>query len=154
MNTHTIETITRFVPIDDLLATAGQPTEEQLSLVAASGFQVVINLALHDDPRYSLKDEAAVVTSLGMEYIHIPIEFTAPTAGGLFAFFRAMDSSFGRKVLVHCAHNKRVPVFLALYRIGRLGWEPRTALDAMRKVWEPDETWSNFAARLLCATRI
>ena len=40
------------------LATSGQPREEELLLIAKSGHEVVMNLALHDDPRYSLADEA------------------------------------------------------------------------------------------------
>ena len=40
------------------LATSGQPREEQLGPIAAAGYDVIINLALHDDPRYSLRDEA------------------------------------------------------------------------------------------------
>jgi len=39
-------------------ATSGQPTEAQLAAVADAGYEVVVNLALHDDPRCSLADEA------------------------------------------------------------------------------------------------
>lgn len=39
-----------------------------MAAIAAAGYDVVINLALHDDPRYSLKDEAASVRALGLEY--------------------------------------------------------------------------------------
>src|SRR3954467_15707618 len=68
-----------FRRIDDSLLTAGQPNEEQLGDVADQGCKVVINLALHDDPRYSLRDEAGTVRALGMDYIHIPVQFGAPT---------------------------------------------------------------------------
>jgi protein tyrosine phosphatase (PTP) superfamily phosphohydrolase (DUF442 family) len=53
------------------------------------------NLALHDDPRYSLKDEAGCVRDLDMEYIHIPVQFKAPTEENLLAFFAAMDAASG-----------------------------------------------------------
>ena len=43
------------------LATSGQPREDQLVAIAEAGYDVVINLALRDDPRYSLKDEASSV---------------------------------------------------------------------------------------------
>ena len=61
------------------IATSGQPGEDQLAAIAAPGCDVVINLALHDDLRYSLKDEASSVQALGIEYIHIPVQFGAPT---------------------------------------------------------------------------
>ena len=62
------------------LASSGQPREHQLAAIAAAGYNVIINLALHDDPRYSLADEAASVRALSLEYVHIPVQFNAPTA--------------------------------------------------------------------------
>ena len=149
MNSAALESIVRYVPLSESLATAGQPSEEQLAAVAAAGFEVVVNLALHTDPRYSLKDEAATVASVGIEYIHIPVQFSSPTAADLSAFFAAMDSAGQRKVFVHCAHNKRVPVFIALHRIAKQGWSEAAALEAMREVWQPDATWEKFIAQAL-----
>jgi len=51
--------------------------------------------------------------------------------------------------LRHCRHNKRVPVFVALDRIRRQGWERTAALGAMRKIWTPDATWQAFIERTL-----
>jgi protein tyrosine phosphatase (PTP) superfamily phosphohydrolase (DUF442 family) len=149
MNSAALESIVRYVPVSESLATSGQPSEEQLAAVAAAGFEVVVNLGLHNDPRYSLKDEAATVVSLGMEYIHIPVQFSSPTAADLAAFFAAMELAGPRKVFVHCAHNKRVPVFVALHRIAKQGWSEADALEAMGGVWQPDSTWENFIAQTL-----
>jgi protein tyrosine phosphatase (PTP) superfamily phosphohydrolase (DUF442 family) len=149
MNSAALESIVRYVPVSASLATAGQPSEEQLAAVAAAGFEVVVNLALHNDPRYSLKDEAATVASLGMQYVHVPVQFSAPSAADLTAFFGAMERAGPRKVFVHCAHNKRVPVFIALHRILKQGWIEAEALAAMREVWQPDATWEKFIAQAL-----
>lgn len=148
-----IHAIVRYVQVSDMLATSGQPSEEQLAAVAAAGFQTIINLALHDDPRYSLKDEAGTVRSLGMEYIHIPVQFSSPQPSDLSAFCAAMARAEGRKVLVHCAHNKRVPVFVALDRVLRLHWDADRALAAVREVWQPDATWSEFIAKALASQK-
>lgn len=144
MSSSGLDSIPSFVPMSETLATAGQPSEEQLSAVAAAGFKVIINLALHDDPSYSLTDERAVVTSIGLRYVHIPVPFASPTSQALAAFSAAMSQAGDDKVFVHCRHNKRVPVFVALDRILRQGWDPAEALDAMRAVWRPDETWQKF----------
>jgi protein tyrosine phosphatase (PTP) superfamily phosphohydrolase (DUF442 family) len=149
MNHETLDAIVRYVPISASLATAGQPTEAQLALIAAAGFDVVINLALHDDPRYSLKDEAASAAALGLQYVHIPVPFSSPGQDQLEAFFAAMERLGERRAFVHCAQNKRVPVFIALYRIARQGWSRAAALGAMREVWDPDETWQKFIAQAL-----
>ena len=107
------------------LATSGQPREDQLAAIAATGYDLVINLALHDDPRYSLKDEASSVRALGMAYVHIPVQFGAPTTEDLALFFDAMDRAKGLRVWVHCAANMRVTAFLGLYWRLHEGW-PRT----------------------------
>jgi protein tyrosine phosphatase (PTP) superfamily phosphohydrolase (DUF442 family) len=116
--------------------------------VARSGVQVVINLALQNSPS-ALKDEAGAVAALGMGYVHIPVEFSAPTEADLLAFFAAMDASRARKVLVHCAANKRVTAFLGLYRVLRQGWSYDDAFALMHSVWEPDPTWARFIAAML-----
>jgi len=131
------------------LATSGQPREEQLAAIAEAGYDVVINLALHDDPRYSLKDEASSVRRLGLEYIHIPVQFGAPTESDLLKFFDAMDRHKHRRVWVHCAANMRVTAFVGLYRRMREGWPEERAFALLREIWQPDEVWSQFIASQL-----
>ena len=116
-----ITDIRNFVPIDDRLGTAGQPTEEQLRDVAAEGYAAVINLGLLD-PKYCLPDEAGLAASLGMAYRHIPVRFDAPAVDD----FRA---------------------FVALWGELRLGWSRARADELARRVWEPNETWLAFIAR-------
>ena len=131
------------------LATSGQPGEDELVAIARAGYQVIINLALHDDPRYSLQDEAASVKTLGLEYIHIPVLFGAPTQGDLISFCDAMASHKQQRVWVHCAANKRVTAFLGLYRCLREGWAVDPAFALMREIWQPDTVWSAFIASQL-----
>lgn len=141
-----VEDVCAFVPVSDTLATAGQPSEAQLSDLSKAGFEVVINLGLQD-PRYCLPDEGRVVTQLGMSYHHIPVEFSKPTAEDLSKFFDVMDRCRGRKVLVHCAANYRVSCFVSVYAQARLGWSEGEAMAFVRDVWEPDETWLQFMSR-------
>lgn len=141
--------IVNFLRIDTALATSGQPSEEELAAAARDGTEVVINLALHDDPRYSLADERGTVTSLGMTYIHIPVKFDAPKESELFEFFDAMERHRGRRVLVHCAANKRVTAFLGLYRAIRQGWDVERAFAPMEKIWQPNAAWAPFIAEML-----
>ena len=133
-----------FRQVDTRLLTAGQPNEAQLADAAEQGVEVVINLALHDDPRYSLKDEKACVHAAGMEYVHIPVPFAAPSESDLLAFFDAMDRHREKKLLVHCAANMRVTAFLGLFRVIRQGLDAEQAFAPMRSVWEPDDVWKKF----------
>jgi len=131
------------------LCTAGQPTEAQLVAVAREGFEVVVNLALHDDPRYSLPDEPGLVKALGMAYAHIPVRFDSPAESDLLAFFSAMDECRGRRVFLHCAANKRVTAFLGLYRAIRERWAVDDAFALLKRVWEPDDVWASFISAML-----
>jgi protein tyrosine phosphatase (PTP) superfamily phosphohydrolase (DUF442 family) len=141
--------ILNYLRIDAALATSGQPSVDELGAVASDGTEVVIKLALHDDPRYSLPDEAGTVSALGMTYVHIPVKFDAPTERDLFAFFDAMERHRGRKLYVHCAANKRVSAFLGLYRVIRQGWDAERAFAPMREIWEPNAAWAPFIAAML-----
>lgn len=144
-----ISDIYNFHPIDEMLSTSGQPTDAQLRIVAAEGYKVIINLALHDEPRYSLPDEKRLVEGLGMEYIHIPVQFDNPQEEELLIFFRTMEAQKHKKILVHCAANMRVSAFLGLYRLIKQGMDECEAFEPMRSVWIPDEVWSSFISTML-----
>jgi protein tyrosine phosphatase (PTP) superfamily phosphohydrolase (DUF442 family) len=131
------------------LATSGQPREEELLLIAQSGYEVVMNLALHDNPRYSLADEAGSVRRLGLEYVHIPVRFDAPSQDDLARFFDAMDARSGKRIWLHCAANLRVTAFLGLYRQLREGWPNGQAFALMNDVWKPNPVWEAFIRRQL-----
>lgn len=149
MNNSLISGIYNFRLVDDELSTSGQPSEDQLAALAKDGFEVVINLALHDDPRYSLPDEAGTVKSLGMDYVHIPVRFDAPAESDLKEFFAAMKQHEGKKMLVHCAANMRVSVFVGLYRVIELDWPKDDAFALMDSLWEPNAVWKVFISNML-----
>jgi uncharacterized protein (TIGR02246 family) len=146
-----IKGIRNFYCIDENLCTGGQPSKEQLAAVRDAGFEVVINLALHDDPVGSLPGEPGHAASLGMEYIHIPVRLSSPTRQDLEAFFRAMTQCAGRKVFLHCALNKRVSAFLGLYRAIELKQPTDEAFRLMHRIWKPDAVWKAFIAEMLGA---
>jgi protein tyrosine phosphatase (PTP) superfamily phosphohydrolase (DUF442 family) len=91
----------------------------------------------------------AFVTSLGLAYVHIPVQFAAPAEADLNAFFAAMDAHREDKLWVHCAANIRVSAFLGLYRVIKRGWEVGPAFELMHGLWQPNDVWSTFIARSL-----
>ncbi len=143
MDESALQGIYNYRQLTDTVATAGQPTEEELATVAQAGFEVVINLALHD-AEYSLPDERQSVESLGMRYVHIPVAWERPLRVDLERFFEVMDELTGRRIFVHCAANKRVSVFIALYRQLRQSWSPEAVMPDVLAIWEPDPVWSAY----------
>jgi len=135
--------------VDERLATSGQPTERQLGAIAAAGYRTVVNLALHDDPRYSLPDERATVEALGLRYVHIPVLFDAPTEADLRRFFDAMRAHGGEPLWVHCAANLRVSAFVGLWRVIELGHDRVSAFAQLHELWQPDPVWTAFIEAML-----
>lgn len=78
--------IYNFQFLNEDLSSSGVPTAEQMKEVADADVQVVINLALTTSPG-ALPNEDSVVESLGMKYIHIPVEWNDPTKQNLEDFF-------------------------------------------------------------------
>ncbi len=101
----------RFEPADGITA-AGQPKENDLKDLAEDGYVAVIDLRTEGEDRGL--DEQAVVESLGMDYVSLPIE-----GRGAISFENAekLDQILGKydePVLVHCGSSNRVGALLAL----------------------------------------
>jgi protein tyrosine phosphatase (PTP) superfamily phosphohydrolase (DUF442 family) len=138
-----LENIYNFRQLNDNLATSGQPDEAELQEIAAAGYEVVINLGLSDAP-YAIADEPAILQRHGARYEQIPVNFQAPQRADLRRFTELFNTVSRQKVFVHCAANKRVSVFLALYRILELEWREETALEDVHAIWQPDVVWQAF----------
>ena len=135
--------IKAFLIVDHLVATAGQPSEDQLELIAQHGYEVVINLGLMDK-RYCLEDEASTVVSLGMQYVHIPVDFANPLQTDFDKFVNTMRALKDKKILIHCAANYRASCFLGAHYFTIGIWSHRQAIDFIEKIWSPDQTWQDF----------
>ena len=135
--------------LSDRIATAGQPSEEELAAVARAGYRCVINLHIPSQP-HAPADEAAFVRSLGLEYVHIPVPWEHPTRAHLERFFETMDARQDQRLFIHSAANKRVSAFVALYRTQRLGWLEEEAL-AYVDVSSFPPVWQAFIEEMLVA---
>lgn len=139
----TVEKIKQYIQVQEDLATAGQPTLRDLENLADAGYQVVINLGLHETD-YALSNEPTWVEQLGMKYIHIPVDFNKPARNDFIRFLNTVNIEQGKKLFIHCAENKRVSVFVALYLVtsGQLtqteGW------NLILRAWEPNLVWESY----------
>ncbi len=141
-----LQSIFNYLPINPHLATSGQPTADQLEIIAQSGFKSIINLAPHSSEN-ALKNEADIVTSLGMHYIHIPVDFDNPQQQDFDQFVSAVKDCAQHKTWVHCAANMRVSCFIYLYRTRILGDSQQQAEVDLNKIWQPFGVWQNFIAK-------
>jgi len=135
--------ITNFLQIGDKIYTAGQPTADQFIQLKTLSIKTVINLAL-PTTEDAIKNEAEIVTLMGMTYIQIPVDFQDPKICELERFYKAMGMSLNEPAFIHCMLNMRVSVFIYLYRINILKESAENAWKDVLKIWEPDEIWTLF----------
>jgi protein tyrosine phosphatase (PTP) superfamily phosphohydrolase (DUF442 family) len=143
-----VREILNYLPIGPELGTAGQPGREQFALLRAAGYELVVNLAMPASAG-ALPDEAELVAAQGMDYVHIPVVWEAPTLADLRRFFEVLDGARRRKVFVHCALNMRVSVFVCLYRVLRLGVPLDAARATVHRIWQPEGVWAAFVDDVL-----
>jgi protein tyrosine phosphatase (PTP) superfamily phosphohydrolase (DUF442 family) len=129
--------------LDDRITTSGQPTEDQLAALKSLGVTHIINLGLHTHPK-ALLDEAASVAGLGMDYIHLPVDFADPKQDDLTAFYAIMDRLKGRTIHVHCIANYRVSAFIYRLRVDVLGWDRKRAQQDLDAIWTPQGVWAQI----------
>ena len=141
-----MKSIRDYYQISDRLATSGQPTPQEFALIAQAGYQTVINLATTSSTN-ALVNEGAIVTDLGMVYIHIPVVWDDPKLQDVETFFRVMQTLERQKVWVHCAKNMRVSCFIYLWQKHILQLPEDRARYPMNQIWEPTGVWQQLIER-------
>ena len=141
----TLENINNFIQVSENIASSGQPTRSQFQLIAEASYTTVINLAMPNSDR-TIADEGHIVTTNGMNYIHIPVPFEAPTIDHLRYFMNCLKDLSNEKVWIHCVVNKRVSAFLYNYFRLHLGKSESEAKKVMLPNWQPNQVWQKFMA--------
>ncbi|MEM7221045.1 MAG: protein tyrosine phosphatase family protein [Pseudomonadota bacterium] len=142
-----LEDIYNYVPIAGLYATSGQPNERELETIAAAGVTRVVNLAPSSVLENTVIQEREILDGLGVEYVHIPVDFKNPTESDFADFVANVEDRDAATLWVHCAANMRVSAFTYRYRRERLGVDAATARADLARVWEPFGVWKSFLAR-------
>ena len=142
-----LEDIYNYLLIDDLYATSGQPSENQLRVIGEAGYNKVINLAPTSTLENSVVNEAEILDGLGIEYVHIPVDFTAPSDEDFDQFVSAVESGEAGRVWVHCAANMRVSAFTYRYRRSLQQGDASGLTGDLHSIWEPVGVWKEFIGR-------
>ncbi|MDO9519699.1 MAG: protein tyrosine phosphatase family protein [Pseudohongiella sp.] len=145
--------IFNFRQYSDTFASAGQPTAEQFSAVRDAGFERVIYLAFTNNPN-AVANADQLVKSLGMDYVHIPVDWTRPTSLDFYTFADAMRRDTDRKTLLHCQVNARATAFSFLYRVIYEDVPVSQAKADMNSVWQPNETWRDFIFAVMAENNV
>lgn len=129
-------------------SSSGQPTAEQLEAVSEAGFKRVIYLAFSDN-HTAIEAEDRVVKKLGMDYVHIPVDFENPTLEDFEDFAAVINRDKQVRTLLHCQFNLRGSTFSFLYRVIYAGVPIALAKQDLDAIWVPDKVWYRFIVDVL-----
>jgi protein tyrosine phosphatase (PTP) superfamily phosphohydrolase (DUF442 family) len=132
------------------LTASGQPTAQELELAARSGYSRVIFLAFTNHQN-ALEHEDVIVKALDMAFIHIPVQWEAPSLADFDAFAAAMKVPTQQRTLLHCEVNFRASVFGFLYQVIYEAVPIDEAIAMMHAIWIPNEVWEDFIVQVLRA---
>ncbi len=135
--------IKNFVQLQSNVATSGLPLVSEFKEIADAGYDIVINLAMPDH-KDAIENEGAIVTGLGMRYVHLPVEWAAPKAEDALIFCELLRLNARFKIWAHCMLNYRVSAFMFHYLTKVEGLGAEAARSPMFEEWEPNDVWDRF----------
>ncbi len=127
--------------ISETLVSSGQISSSHIASLPDEQIELVINLTVEDTDLNAR--EGFEITALGIDYLHIPVDWDNPTERNLQLFMRTLDAAGDQKVLVHCFANYRASAFIYLYRTLKQGVAPEIARKDLDAVW-PKQAWERY----------
>ena len=96
------------IKVNAKVSAGGQPSEEDIAALKASGVRKIINLRRPGEQNQPLDPsaEGEAVKRAGLEYVHIPVDPKNLDPSSAEAVAKAIDASDG-PVYVHCAAGGR-----------------------------------------------
>ncbi|UGQ27722.1 protein tyrosine phosphatase family protein [Acinetobacter calcoaceticus] len=136
--------IPTFSVIHEHLFSSAQPSIEQLKLIKEYGCSTVINLALSNAPTH-IENEDRICLDLGLNYIHIPIDWETPSAEQCLLVLDLIDHLVQNEIVwIHCTKNDRSSCLMYVYRQFYMNMDMPTSQDLLHEIWEPNETWTGL----------
>jgi protein tyrosine phosphatase (PTP) superfamily phosphohydrolase (DUF442 family) len=117
--------------VTDTLYRGAQPQEMGLSQLKILGITTIVNLRSEDRDR--IVWERKRTESLGMRFVHIPVNgWSPPSDEQVVQFLSLFHDNPGQKIFVHCRFGEdRTSVFIAAYRIASEKWPVEKAIGEM-----------------------
>lgn len=135
--------IINYFEYNDMLATGGQPSAEQLKSLNDDGFEAVINIS-PVSARNALPDEHKIVESLNMDYVHFPIDCSR-LRDLHYLTVRSLFNAFeGKKIFIHCGGNIKTSNLIHMYSVLEKKMEESDSLKTLFQIQNPEEKWFSY----------
>ena len=139
--------IQNYYQYSDLLSSGAQPTAEQIASLKIEGFEAVVNIS-PASTRNALKDEAQIVESLQMDYVHFPVDCSNLRPIHYQTFKGIMNGLEGKKIFVHCGGNIKSSNLLHMYHVLEKEMDEAESLKTLKRIQNPEEKWFYYFKRM------
>ena len=137
--------------LDGRVYIAGQPSQAALAKLKERGVTAVVNLRAPGemaDPKLVPFEEAAAVSTLGMEYVHVPLNGRDfPYTTDAVDRFAAVLERHRGSVLLHCASGGRVSYLWSAYLIRHRGFALEAAVARGEAIGIPPNPLEGLTGR-------
>lgn len=115
-----VESIENFHRVSDRVATGGQPTPAQITVLADAGFNTIVNL--REDSEYNDGPQFRAAREAGIRFVRVPVSMTDPTDASVAKFLAVTDDEVLYPLYVYCAEGNRAAAYWMIRRVLRDHW--------------------------------
>jgi len=134
---HTIGNYFQYSP---LLSSGAQPTEAEIALLKADGFEAIFNIS-PSSARNALQNEAAIIERSGMDYAHFPVDCSNLRPVHYQTFKGIMNGLKDKKLFVHCGGNIKSSNLLHMYDVLENNVDETESLKTLKKIQNTEAKW-------------
>jgi uncharacterized protein (TIGR01244 family) len=137
--------ITNLKRLESTVACAGATTPEAMRAVKDMGFASVVNLREASEPNADVEAEANAAKSVGLRYVHLPLNRESPDPAVADRFVTAARDPANQPMFIHCASGNRAAAMWLIKRAVIDGWSSDRAMEEAEKLGLAHEPWKTFA---------
>jgi uncharacterized protein (TIGR01244 family) len=141
--------ITNFTKVDAVVACGGATETSALSGLEADGFKTVINLRQASEPGANIEQNMAEATSLGLNYVHIPVNTQSPDPKAMDQFLATIANKANQPAYIHCASASRVGAFWLVKRVLQDSWTIEKATEEAKLIGLHTPSLEQFALKYI-----
>jgi uncharacterized protein (TIGR01244 family) len=135
------------IKVNAKVSAGGQPSEEDIAALKASGVRKIINLRRAGEQNQPLDPDAegVVAARTGLEYVHIPVDPKNLDPSSAAAVAKAIEETDG-PVYVHCAAGGRAVTHALLAEAKAQGSSADKVMEKAQEIGAPvtDEGFKSF----------
>lgn len=115
-----VESIAGFHRVSDRVAIGSQPTPDEVTALAAEGFNGIVNL--REEAEFNDGPQSHAARESGMHFVRVPLSSKNPSDAAVEKFLAATDDDSLYPLFIYCASGNRAAAVWMVRRVLREGW--------------------------------